>query len=63
MLSTRLILAMSRLGCEGEGRGSLKGEWLELLRRRRELPDDEVGIESCCMAMIELCEVGMVGAA
>lgn len=62
-MSTRLILALSRLECEREGGFSLKGEWLELLRRRRELPDDDVGTESCCMAMMELCEVGKVGAA
>ena len=51
------------LECERERWGNLKGGWLGSLRRRRGLPDDEVGSESCCMAMMELCAVGKVGAA
>lgn len=51
------------LECERERRGNLKGGWLGSLRRRRGLPDDEVGSESCCMAMMELCALGKVGAA
>ena len=62
LLSTRFNLVMSRLECEREGRGSLTEGWLGLLKWRRELPDDEVGSESCIMATIELCGVGRVGA-
>lgn len=53
----------TRLECERESWGNLKGGWLGSLRRRRGLPDDEVGCESCCMAMMELCAVGKVAAA